>query len=221
MQLLIQAIFKFLLGLGLTWLLLFVPAGSFAFANAWLLSAVLFIPMFIAGLVMWKKSPDLLQKRLNAKEKELTQKKVVSSSALLFVAGFVVAGLDFRFGWSTPPRWLPGAAAVVFLLAYALYAEVLRENAYLSRTIELQEGQKVVDTGLYSIVRHPMYSAVTLLFLSIPLVLGSWWALLVFLPFPVLLAARIKNEEALLLQGLEGYREYTQRVRWRMIPYLW
>jgi len=221
MKLLAQAVLKFLLGLALTGLLLFVPAGSFHYPNGWLLSAVLFIPMFVAGLIMWKKSPSLLQKRLKAKEKEGPQKKVVSASALMFVAGFVVAGLDFRFGWSHLPNWLVAAAAVVFLCAYGLYAEVLRENAYLSRTIEVQAGQKVVDTGLYAIVRHPMYSAVILLFLSMPLVLGSVWAFLIFLPFPALLAARIKNEEAVLLAGLEGYREYTQRVRWKLIPYIW
>jgi protein-S-isoprenylcysteine O-methyltransferase Ste14 len=177
--------------------------------------------MFAAGLVMWKKSPDLLQKRLKAKESEGAQKRVVSASALIFVAGFVVAGLDHRFGWSRLPGWLVAAAALMFLCAYGLYAEVLRENAYLSRTIEVQEGQKVVDTGLYAIVRHPMYSAVILLFLSMPVVLGSAWAFLIFLPFPALLAARIKNEEAVLLEGLEGYRQYTQRVRWRLIPYIW
>lgn len=221
MKLLAQAVLKFLLGLALTGLLLFVPAGSFHYPNGWLLSAVLFIPMFVAGLIMWKKSPSLLQKRLKAKEKEGPQKKVVSASALMFVAGFVVAGLDFRFGWSHLPNWLVVAAAVVFLCAYGLYAEVLRENAYLSRTIEVQAGQKVVDTGLYAIVRPPMYSAVILLFLSMPLVLGSVWAFLIFLPFPALLAVRIKNEEAVLLAGLEGYREYTQRVRWKLIPYIW
>ncbi|MBP0963350.1 MAG: isoprenylcysteine carboxylmethyltransferase family protein [Oscillospiraceae bacterium] len=221
MKLLAQAILKFALGVVLTGLLLFLPAGGFGWPNGWLLCAILFLPMFGAGLVMWKKSPRLLEKRLKAKEEEGTQRKVVSASALLFIAGFVVAGLDYRFGWSHLPNWVVIAAAVVFLCAYGLYAEVLRENAYLSRTIEVQEGQKVVDTGLYGIVRHPMYAAVILLFLSIPLVLGSVWAFLIFLPFPALLAARIKNEEAVLLKGLEGYTEYTRRVRWRLFPFVW
>ena len=220
-KLFFEAIIKFLLGVVLVGVLIFIPAGTINFINGWILMGILFIPMFVAGLIMWKKSPSLLQKRLKAKEKEGPQKKVVSASALMFVAGFVVAGLDFRFGWSHLPNWLVAAAAVVFLCAYGLYAEVLRENAYLSRTIEVQAGQKVVDTGLYAIVRHPMYSAVILLFLSMPLVLGSVWAFFIFLPFPALLAVRIKNEESVLLAGLEGYREYTQRVRWRLIPYIW
>lgn len=221
MKLLAQAVIKFLLGFGCTWLLLFLPAGGFSYWNAWLLTAILFIPMFFAGLVMWKKSPELLKKRLNAREKQGEQKKVISASSLIFIAGFVVAGLDFRFGWSTVPLWLVAAASVVFLCAYALYAEVLRENAYLSRTIEVQQDQKVIDTGLYGLVRHPMYSAVVLLFLSIPLVLGSFLSFLIFLPFPLLLVRRIRNEEEVLAEGLQGYTDYMQKVRWRLIPHIW
>ena len=221
MKLLAQAAFKFLLGVGLCWLLLFVPAGGLHYPNAWLFSGLLFLPMLGVGLVLWKKAPDLLRKRLNTREKAGTQKRVVLASALLFAVGFVVAGLDFRFGWSSLPPWVTPTASVVFLLAYAMYAEVLRENAYLSRTVELQESQKLVDSGLYAVVRHPMYAAASLLFLSMPLVLGSVWAVVVFLPVPLLLAARIRDEEALLLEGLAGYREYTQRVRFRMIPFIW
>ncbi len=221
MNLLLQAFLKFFAGFVCLALLLFVPAGSFAYPNAWLLCAILFIPMFFVGLVLWKKDPELLAKRLNAREKEGVQRKVIAGSALIFMIGFAVAGLDFRFGWSSLPRWVVAAASVLFLSAYVLYGEVLRENAYLSRTVEIQPDQKVIDTGLYGVVRHPMYAAVILLFLSMPLVLGSVWAFLVFLPFPVLLVKRIGNEEAVLLAGLEGYEDYTRRVRWRLIPYLW
>jgi len=221
LKLLIQALGKFLLGFSCTCLLMFWPARGFSYWNAWLLIAILFVPMFAVGLVMWKKSPELLKKRLNAREKQGEQRKVVAGSALIFIAGFVVAGLDFRFGWSRLPMWLVAAASVAFLCAYAMYAEVLRENAYLSRTVEVQENQKVIDTGLYGKVRHPMYSAVTLLFLSMPLVLGSFWAFLIFLPFPALLVKRIRNEEAVLLEGLQGYGNYMKKVRWRLIPYIW
>ena len=221
MKLLLNGLTKFLIGLLLVGVLIFLPAGTFNYIGGWVFVALLFIPMLIMGVVMFIKAPDLLKKRLQSKEKEGTQKGVVAVTALIFLSGFIVAGLDFRFSWLPLPSPVIIAASVVFIAAYILYAEVLRENTYLSRTIEVQAGQKVVDTGLYAIVRHPMYSAVILLFLSMPLVLGSVWAFFIFLPFPALLAVRIKNEEAVLLAGLEGYREYTQRVRWRLIPYIW
>ena len=183
--------------------------------------AILFIPMFAAGLVMMRKNPDLLKKRLQAKETQSEQSTVVKLSGLMFLAGFIVAGLDFRFQWLPLPGWVPYAAAAAFLLAYLLYAEVLRENTYLSRTIEVQEGQKVIDTGLYGIVRHPMYSATLLLFLSMPLVLGSLLSFLCFLAYPLIIAKRILNEEEVLKAGLPGYAEYLQRVKWRLIPLIW
>ena len=220
-KLFIQAITKFILGIILVGALIFLPAGTWQFANGWLLMGILFVPMFGAGLVMLRKSPDLLKSRLQAKEKQKEQNMVVKLSGLMFLAGFILAGLDFRFGWLPLPDWVTWVAAAVFLAAYILYAEVLRENAYLSRTIEVQENQKVVDTGLYGIVRHPMYSATILLFLSIPLVLGSWAGFVIFLPYPLLLVRRIHNEEKLLEEGLPGYREYKSRVRWRLFPFLW
>ena len=220
-KLFLEAIAKFSLGVVLVGVLIFWPAGTLAFTNGWLLMGVLFVPMFVAGLVMLAKSPNLLRSRLDAKEKAKEQDLVVKCSGLMFLAGFVVAGLDYRFGWLRLPMGVSIAATVVFLISYALYAEVLRENAYLSRTIQVQEGQKVVDTGLYGIVRHPMYFATVLLFLSIPLVLGSLYAFLIFLLYPFLIAKRIRHEEEFLAQELEGYEAYRQKVKYRMIPFVW
>lgn len=215
------AIAKFLLGVVLVGVLIFLPAGTLDFFAGWLLMTILFVPMFGAGLVMMVKNPGLLEKRLNAKEKERTQSQVVKLSGLMFIAGFVLAGLDFRFGWLLLPTWVNFLGAALFLMAYLLYAEVLRENTYLSRTIEVQQGQKVIDTGLYGLVRHPMYSATVLLFLSMPLVLGSVIALIPFLCYPLLIAKRIENEEQVLEEGLEGYKAYKAKVKYRLIPFLW
>ena len=220
-QLLIQAFFKTGSGAILMGLLLFLPAGTVHYWNAWLLLAILFLPMLVVGIVLMRKAPDLLRKRLNTKETESDQITVIIGSSAMFVSGFILAGLDFRFGWLPLPRWVSIAAAVVFLIAYALYVEVLRENAYLSRTVEIQENQKVIDTGLYGIVRHPLYSVTLLLFLSIPLVLGSLISLVVFLFYPFLIAKRIRNEEQVLEAGLEGYTEYKTRVKYRIIPFVW
>ena len=217
----IEAITKFTAGVLLLGLLLFLPAGTLIWRNGWIFMAVLFLPMFCAGLVMMAKNPALLRKRLDAKEKETEQKTVVALSGLMFLVGFILAGLDFRFGWSHMPSWLSTAGTVIFLLSYLVYAEVLRENTYLSRTIEVQEGQKVIDTGLYGIVRHPMYTATITLFLSMPLILGSWPALLIFLAYPAIIAKRAINEEEVLEKGLPGYTEYRQKVRYRIIPFLW
>lgn len=216
-----SAIAKFFLGVVLVGILIFWPAGTLNFSNGWLFMAILFVPMFLAGLVMMAKNPELLKKRLNAKEKEREQSLVVKLSGLMFLAGFIVAGLDFRFGWFPLPNVVSYGAAAAFLLAYVLYAEVLRENTYLSRTIEVQEGQKVVDTGLYGIVRHPMYAVTLLLFLSMPLVLGSLISLVIFLTYPLIIAKRIRNEERVLEAGLPGYKEYKQKVKYRMIPFIW
>ena len=216
-----SAIAKFFLGVILVGLLIFLPAGTLNFSNGWLFMAILFVPMFLAGLVMMAKNPNLLKSRLNAKEKEREQSLVVKLSGLMFLAGFIVAGLDFRFGWYPLPQAVSNGAAAAFLIAYVLYAEVLRENTYLSRTIEVQEGQTVVDTGLYGIVRHPMYAVTLLLFLSMPLVLGSLISFVIFLVYPLLIAKRIKNEEQVLEAGLPGYREYKQKVKYRMIPFIW
>lgn len=221
MKLLFSALTKFILGLVLVAALLFFPAGSFGYCNAWLFIGFLFIPMLILGIVLFIKVPALLEKRLSAKEKEKTQKGVVALSALLFVAGFIVAGLDFRFGWSHIPPWCVTIAAVVLLASYALYAEVMRENTYLSRTVEVLENQKVIDTGLYGIVRHPMYAVTIWLFLSIPVVLGSLWSLLCFLPYVAVIAIRIQNEEKVLEAELCGYAEYKKRVKYRILPFVW
>ena len=220
-KLFLQAIVKFLIGLLMVGLLLFLPAGTFAYWQAWLLIGILFIPMFIAGLVMMKKSPDLLRKRLDAREEQAEQKAVIALSGLMFLAAFPVAGLNSRFGWIMLPAWVSYAAAVLFLLAYALYAEVLRENVYLSRTIEVQENQKVVDSGLYGIVRHPMYMATVLLFLSMPLVLGSVLSFVIMLFYIPIIVKRIQNEEEVLAEGLAGYAEYKDKVKYRMIPFIW
>ena len=221
MKLLFSALVKFLFGLLLVGALLFIPAWSFEYINAWLFIALLFIPMFILGVVLFLKAPDLLKKRLDTKEKEKTQIGVVAISGLLFIGGFVVAGLDYRFGWSYVPVWAVIIASLILLLSYVLYAEVMRENAYLSRTVEVQEDQSVVDTGLYGIVRHPMYAVTLWLFLSIPVVLGSWWSLLCFLPYLPLFIVRIFNEEKVLEAGLEGYTEYKKRVKYRLLPFVW
>ena len=221
MKLLINALTKFTCGLLMVGLLIFLPAGTLNFPRGWLLMGLLFGPMLIAGFVMLFKTPAFLEKRLDAKEKQAAQKGVLAFSGLMFLAGFLVAGLDFRFKWLVLPKGVTVAAAVVFLLSYILYAEVLRENTYLSRTIEVQAGQKVIDTGLYGIVRHPMYSATVILFLSMPLVLGSPIAFLVFLAYPVIIAKRIHNEEQVLSEGLPGYAEYCRKVRWRLLPLVW
>ena len=221
LKLFIQAITKFLLGVALVGLLIFLPAGSLSFFGGWLLMAILFVPMFFAGIVMMLTNPDLLKSRLNAKEKREEQSLVVKLSGLMFLAGFVVAGLGFRFGWYTLPKGVIIGGAVVFLAAYILYAEVLRENTYLSRTIEVQENQKVIDTGLYGIVRHPMYSATLLLFLSMPIILGSVYSFLIFLTYPFIIAKRIRDEEKFLEEELDGYYEYKQKVRYRLIPFIW
>lgn len=218
---LLQAVIKFLLGVLFVGLLIFVPAGTLVFINGWLFMGVLFIPMLLAGIVMVIKNPELLKKRLNAKEEQSEQSLVVKLSGLMFIAGFIISGLNFRFGWYLLPKGISICAMVVFLIAYLLYAEVLRENTYLSRTIEVQENQKVIDTGLYSIVRHPMYSVTLIMFLATPLILGSLYSFLIFLVYPFIVAKRIKHEEILLENELPGYREYKKKVQYRLIPYLW
>ena len=215
------AITKFLFGVALVGLLIFLPAGTFSYFNGWLLMGILFVPMFFAGIVMMFKNPELLRSRLNAKEKQREQTVVVKLSGLMFFVGFVLAGLGVRFNWYVLPIGVVIGAAVVFLVAYILYAEVLRENTYLSRTIEVQENQKVIDTGLYGIVRHPMYSVTLLLFLSMPIVLGSVYSFLIFLAYPFIIAKRIKHEEKFLEEELDGYREYKQKVKYRLIPFVW
>ena len=217
-KLFIGAISKFLFGIVIVGLLIFLPAGTFSYFNGWLFMVLLFIPMTIAGIVMMIKTPLLLEKRLNGKEKEKEQSTVVKLSGLMFIAGFIVAGLDFRF---CLPDCIVISSAVVFLLAYILYAEVMRENTYLSRTIQVQKGQKVIDTGLYGIVRHPMYSETLLLFLKIPLILGSVFSLLIFLVYPFIIVKRIKAEETLLEKELVGYSEYKQKVKYRLLPFIW
>lgn len=209
------------MGVVLVGLLIFLPAGTWSYMNGWLFMAILFIPMFIAGLVMMVKNRDLLRSRLNAKEQQQEQGLVVKLSGVMFVAGFVVAGLGVRFDWHRLPVGVAIGAAIVFLAGYILYAEVLRENTYLSRTIEVQPEQKVIDTGLYSIVRPPMYSATLLLFLSMPLVLGSIYSFIIFMAYPFIIAHRIKHEEAFLEKELTGYRTYKQKVKYRLIPYVW
>lgn len=220
-KLLVNALIKFLCGVILMGAVLFLPAGTMNYPNAWLFMALLFIPMLLLGVILFCKAPDLLAKRLKSKEKETAQVGVVIFSALMFVGAFVLAGLDFKYGWTQVPLCLVIAAAILQLAAYGFYAEVMRENAYLSRTVEVQENQKVVDTGLYGIIRHPMYSATILLFLAMPLVLGSWISFLVMLLYPVIIVFRIRNEEKVLEEGLEGYREYKQRVKYRLIPFVW
>lgn len=221
MKLIINALIKFIAGLVLVGLLLFIPAGTVNYMEGWLFISLLFIPMLLLGIVMFFKAPNLLEKRLDGKEKEKMQRCVVAFSALIFLVGFIVSGLDFRFGWSKVPSAVTITASILFLLSYLIYAEVMRENAYLSRTIEVQEGQKVIDGGLYGIVRHPMYMATILLFSMIPLVLGSWYGFFVFLGYPLIIIIRINNEEKLLTEQLDGYSEYIKKVKYRIIPFIW
>ena len=221
MKLLFEALAKFTCGALLVALLIFLPAGTAAYPKGWLLMGILFVPMLIAGFVMLVKNPEFLKKRLDAKEKQAAQKGVLAVSGLMFIGGFVVAGLDFRFGWSRMPAWVVMTAAVLFLVAYALYAEVMRENAYLSRTIKVEQGQTVVDTGMYGVVRHPMYAVTILLFLMIPLILGSWYGLIAFGFYPAIIIVRLKNEEELLTRELPGYEGYKQKVKYRLIPFVW
>lgn len=220
-KLFFQAITKFTLGVVIVGLLLFIPAQTFSYWNAWLFMGILFIPMLIVGIILMIKSPELLRKRLNAKEKETEQKLVVKLSGLMFLVGFIVAGLNYKFGWIVLPNIVVIIASILFVLAYILYAEVLRENAYLSRTIEVQKDQKVIDTGLYSVVRHPMYAATILLFLTMPLILGSMISFVIFLVYPFIIARRIKNEEKVLERELSGYVEYEKKVKYRVVPFVW
>ena len=221
MKLLLNALIKFIAGIVLLGLLLFLPAGTFFYPDAWLFMGLLFVPMLIMGIVLFVKSPTLLEKRLNNKEKQKAQKGVIALSGLIFPIGFLLSALDFRNGWSTVPRWLTITASLLFLIGYGLYAEVMRENAYLSRTVEVQEGQKVISSGLYGIVRHPMYLATLFMFLPLPLILGSFWGLIPFAIYPILIIIRIFNEEKILTEGLEGYSEYKNKVRYRLIPFIW
>ena len=221
MKLFVEAITKFLLGVVLVGLLIFLPAGTFAYFHGWLFMGILFVPMFFAGIVMMYKNPSLLKSRLDAKEKQKDQDLVIKLSGLMFLAGFIVAGLGVRFQWHLLSKNMSVIFAVIFMIGYLLYAEVLRENTYLSRTIEVQENQKVIDTGLYGIVRHPMYTVTLLLFLSMPLVLGSVYSFVIFLVYPFLIAKRIKGEEAFLEKELPGYIEYKKKVKYRMIPFVW
>lgn len=221
MKLFLSALTKLIFGIVLIALLLFLPAWTFNYFGAWLFLGVLFLPMLIMGAVMLVKAPALLEKRLNNKEKEATQRGVVALSGLAFLGGFLISAFDFRFSWSSVPLWVTIAAAVLFLIGYGIYAEVMRENAYLSRTVEVQEGQKVIDTGLYGVVRHPMYLATLLMFLPIPLILQSFWGLIPMVSYPVVIIIRILNEEKVLTDGLEGYAEYKKRVKYRLIPFIW
>ena len=221
MKLFISAISKLVIGLGDIATLLFTPAGTFAFPGACRLLMLLFIPMIIIGTALLIWAPETLSRRLRSKEERVKQKGVVALSGILFVASFILAGLDFRFGWSSLPHWVVWTSSIVFLLSYGMYAEVMRENEWLSRSIEVMEGQKVVSTGLYGIVRHPMYTATIAMFLAMPLVMGSWWAFLVMVPYVVAIVTRIKDEETLLTKELEGYLEYKEKVRWKLIPYIW
>ena len=216
-----RAVIYYAAGVLLVMGLLFLPAGTLEYPGGWRMMGLLFVPMLCLMVVLWLKAPELLRKRLSSREKQTAQQKVVKASGLLMALGFLAAPLDFRFGWSQVPGWLTAAGSVGLLVGYGLYAEVMRENAYLSRTVEVQEGQKVVDTGLYGVVRHPMYAATILLFLSVPLVLGSFVSLAFFLGYPAILTARIRNEEQVLEEGLAGYREYKRKVKWRLLPFVW
>ena len=220
-KLFIQAISKFVFGFIIIALLLFIPAGTLNYWNAWIFICILFVPMFIVGIILMIKSPDLLRKRLNSKEKEYEQEVLILLGGVMFICGFVVAGLNYRFEWIILPKMIVFIATSIFLFGYVLYAEVLRENMYLSRIIEVQENQKVIDTGLYSVVRHPMYLSTILLFLSIPLVLGSLFSFLIFMVYPLIIVKRIKNEEQVLEQGLKEYLEYKKKVKYRLIPFIW
>lgn len=220
-KLFFQAIVKFIFGVLVIGLLLFIPANTINYWNGWLLMGLLFIPMFIAGIILMVKNPELLKKRLNAKETENEQKKVIAFSGIMFVVGFIIAGLNYRYSWIVIPKVVVIISSVLFILAYILYAEVLRENTYLSRTIEVQQNQKVIDTGLYGIVRHPMYFATILLFLSMPLILGSIFSFVIFLMYPFIIAKRIRNEEKVLEKDLVGYSEYKNKVKYKIIPFVW
>lgn len=220
-KIMIHSLIKFLIGLFLVGALLFLPAWTLRYFGAWLFLGVLFIPMLIMGIVLLVKSPELLEKRLNHKEQEKTQKGVVALSGLMFPVGFIVSALDFRFGWSNVPFWLVVTSSVLFLIGYGMYAEVMRENAYLSRTVEVQENQAVISTGLYGVVRHPMYLATLLMFLPMALILGSFWGLIPFALYPVMIVIRILNEEKVLTEGLDGYAEYKTKVKYRLIPFVW
>jgi protein-S-isoprenylcysteine O-methyltransferase Ste14 len=217
----VQGIAKFLIGVVLLGALLFIPAGTLAWPQGWRLMAILFVPMLIVGVVMILKNPELLRKRLNAKEKQEEQKDVLKYSGLMFLTAFILAGLNFRFRWIVLPDWISWVAVAIFLISYGLYAEVMKENAYLSRTVEVQEGQQVVDTGLYGIVRHPMYMSTLFLFLAMPLVLGSLISFLIMLLYIPIIAKRIRNEEQVLEEGLQGYAEYKQKVKYKVIPFIW
>ena len=221
MKLLLNALTKFICGLLLVGLLIFLPAGTLRYCKGWLFIGLLFVPMLIAGFVMFFKSPDFLAKRLDVKEKQRAQKGVIALSGLMFIVGFLAAGFDYRFGWSKMPLPVTIIASVLFLVAYVLYAEVMRENAYLSRTVKVEAGQTVIDTGLYGIVRHPMYMATVLLFLMMPLILGSWYSLIVFALYPVIIIVRLLDEEKLLTKELPGYDEYKKKVKYRIIPFVW
>ena len=220
-KLFFEAILKFICGVILVGLLIFIPAGTINYYNGWLFMGLLFIPMFIVGIVLMIKNPELLSKRLNAKEKENEQKWVLLFSGLMFLSGFIIAGLNYRYGWIEMPNIVIIISTVLFIIAYILYGEVLRENTYLSRTIEVQENQKVIDTGLYGIVRHPMYAATILLFLTMPLILGSIISFIIFLVYPIIINKRIKNEEQVLEKDLEGYSEYKKKVKYKVIPFIW
>jgi protein-S-isoprenylcysteine O-methyltransferase Ste14 len=220
-KLLISALIKYIFGVALVALMLFLPAGDFVYPNAWLFMALLFVPMLILGVWLYVANPALLASRLKNKEQRMEQKHVVALSGIIFISVFVLCGLDYRYDWSEVPRWLVCVASVLLLVGYAMYAEVMRENAYLSRTIEVQEGQQLIDTGMYAVVRHPMYSATIIMYMAIPLVLGSLWALILMLFYPLVIVIRIQNEEQLLVQELPGYREYQKRVKYKIIPGIW
>ena len=221
MKLVLSALLKLIIGFAVVAVLLFAPAGTFNFPGAWCLVALLFIPMTVIGIIFLIRAPDTLSKRLRAKEKRSKQKDVVALSGLLFIAYFVLAGVDFRYGWSNIPGWMIWLSSAVFILSYGMYAEVMRENEWLSRSIEIADGQKVVSTGLYGIVRHPMYTATIGMFLSMPIIMGSWWAFIVMIPYIPIIMTRIKDEEILLTEELEGYSEYKEKVKWKLIPYIW
>ena len=220
-KLFLKAITKYIFGVILVGIILFLPAGTINYWNAWLFMGILFIPMFIAGIILMIKNPMLLKSRLDVKEKEFEQKKVILYSGLMFLVGFIVAGLNYRFSWITIPNIIVIISSVIFILSYILYAEVLRENTYLSRTIKVQENQKIVDTGLYGIVRHPMYSITLILFLTMPLILGSIISFTIFLIYPFIISKRIKNEEEVLERDLKGYKEYKKKVKYKLIPFIW
>ena len=220
-KLFISALTKMIFGIALIGVMLFWPAGTLSYPGAWIFIGLLFVPMLILGIVLFLKAPALLKKRLDFKEKEKTQKGIIALAGLMFPLGFVVSGLDFRFGWSSVPLWAVIVSSVLFLVGYGMYAEVLRENAYLSRTVEVQEGQTVVSTGLYGVVRHPMYLATLLMFLPLPLILGSFWGVLCFAPYPAMIIVRLLNEEKILTEGLKGYAEYKEKVKYHLIPFVW